>query len=427
MQVKSSRTRPIETIFVVLALVAYTGAFVRVFVSRSYGLTVVNENNIYMQAFFAITYLVAALYLFQRPQIFLFSTRKTFIIWLLVLWTFVSVTWSYAPDITFRRSVALIGTTLFAIYLANRFSLDQNFIFLGISFSLVMLASYIFTFFFPTDLGWTGVFLTKNELTRTSLLAAMVFVYLLRTTKRVFWFVSLLAALILMYKSSSATGIILTIMGLGIIMLFFLLRHFPKNKKHNAIVLFGIMTIFVSASIVLNWENLLSFLQRDATLTGRILLWNLVWWAIQKNPVLGYGYGGFWNGWEGPSAVIWDTLHWFPPHAHNGFLDIALDLGLMGVFFYILVYGSFILSLFRDRQQSISYSVIMSLFTGFMLFYNLVENIALSRNSITWLLLVLFFSQNLIRSEAPNYHGFITKLSSCSRLAGLPKQNAEPL
>ena len=203
--------RSLEKIFVLLALLAYSNSFVRLFVARSEGVAVVNENNVFMQAFFAATYLGAGLYLFFKPNRFFLSIKKMTVVWLLVLWASLSFFWSYAPDITLRRSIALIGTTLFAVYLATRFSPIQNFRFLGITFCIVLSASFIFSFLSPTELGWTGVFLTKNELTRTSLLAGMVFVYLLLKTRERIWGILILASLVLIYKSYSATGIILSI------------------------------------------------------------------------------------------------------------------------------------------------------------------------------------------------------------------------
>ena len=48
---------------------------------------------------------------------------------------------------------------------------------------------------------------------------------------------------------------------------------------------------------------------------------------------------GFWRGYEGPAAVVWKVLNWAAPNAHNGFLDIWLGLGLLGLAVFIVFFG----------------------------------------------------------------------------------------
>ena len=56
--------------------------------------------------------------------------------------------------------------------------------------------------------------------------------------------------------------------------------------------------------------------------------------AILKHPWLGYGYQAFWRGVDGPSVDV-HLSGWIPPHAHNGFLDLALDLGIAGPLLFV--------------------------------------------------------------------------------------------
>ncbi len=409
MNYPTPKVKPLEMFFVIMSLVAYTGALVRLFVKRSYGLVEVNENNVYMQAFFVVTYLVAILCLFSKPKTFFVSTQKIPAVWLLVFWALCSVLWSYSPDVTLRRSIALIGTTIFAMYLATRFSLYQNFKFLGIAFAIVIIASYIYMFLFPTDQAWTGVFFTKNELTRASLLAGMIFVFLLQSTKRKIWGALLLAALLLLFKSSSATGIALLVICLGTITIFFILNRFGSDKKVKIIILATFMAILTASILLFYWNDVLAYFQKDATLTGRVPLWKLVWLAILKNPIVGYGYGGFWNGWNGPSAAIWRVLLWLPPGAHNGFLDLTLDLGVIGVGLYVAVLISFIYRAIKNGQRSRNFDLFLFLFIIFMLIYNLFENIALSRNSVFWLMTVMLFLQSSISTRIQGTYANVTK------------------
>jgi exopolysaccharide production protein ExoQ len=70
---------------------------------------------------------------------------------------------------------------------------------------------------------------------------------------------------------------------------------------------------------------------KDATLTGRTALWNLVIAIAMKHPLLGFGYSAFWNSTQVDAQSIALLLGWTPRHAHNGFLEVWLQLGAAGL------------------------------------------------------------------------------------------------
>jgi len=67
---------------------------------------------------------------------------------------------------------------------------------------------------------------------------------------------------------------------------------------------------------------------RDSTLTGRTAIWNQVL-GMTVNPLFGAGYESFWLGER--LEKIWQTNPEHPNQAHNGYLEVFLDLGLLGV------------------------------------------------------------------------------------------------
>jgi O-antigen ligase len=50
-----------------------------------------------------------------------------------------------------------------------------------------------------------------------------------------------------------------------------------------------------------------------------------------KHPLLGCGYNAFWNSGQVDEQSIALFLGWTPNHAHNGFLDVWLQLGAAGL------------------------------------------------------------------------------------------------
>jgi O-antigen ligase len=63
--------------------------------------------------------------------------------------------------------------------------------------------------------------------------------------------------------------------------------------------------------------------------------------AIGKRPLLGYGYGTFWLPDGTGSAYLSTLLDWTPYHAHNGVLELLLDVGFVGtgLFLFVLAFG----------------------------------------------------------------------------------------
>lgn len=67
---------------------------------------------------------------------------------------------------------------------------------------------------------------------------------------------------------------------------------------------------------------------KSSNLTGRDALWAFALNAIMQQPLQGFGYGAFWVDQTDKAA---QGLTWSPPHAHNGALQVTLDLGLVGL------------------------------------------------------------------------------------------------
>ena len=47
------------------------------------------------------------------------------------------------------------------------------------------------------------------------------------------------------------------------------------------------------------------------------------------SPILGVGYGSFWIG---NTHNLWDGHFWKPAQGHNGYIDVYLELGIVGLF-----------------------------------------------------------------------------------------------
>ena len=93
--------------------------------------------------------------------------------------------------------------------------------------------------------------------------------------------------------------------------------------------------VIISAGVVL-WPVLLTALGRNDSLSGRTVIWGFVARSIAKRPLLGYGFYSFWLGMKGESARLIVGTNWTFGYAHNGVLEIWLQLGLVGVVMFFI-------------------------------------------------------------------------------------------
>ena len=123
---------------------------------------------------------------------------------------------------------------------------------------------------------------------------------------------------------------------------------------------------------------------------GRVKLWRLMGEKLQEAPTLGFGLGGFWNGWEGPSAYVWQNQQWKAKHGHNGFMDLAVHLGLLGLALLVLAIAACawhrVAALARGEfdQDRLDISLIIAA----VILVNIGESELVRGNSLMWMLIL---------------------------------------
>jgi len=124
---------------------------------------------------------------------------------------------------------------------------------------------------------------------------------------------------------------------------------------------------------------------KDPTLTDRTAIWTVLL-SMHTDPLLGTGYESFWLG----PRLEWFWLNSGLGHlneAHNGYLEVYLNLGLIGLFFL----GAFVIASYRTvcrrlRPFSRLTSLTLALWIV-MLFYCVTE--AGFRTGLMWLIFLL--------------------------------------
>jgi O-antigen ligase len=109
----------------------------------------------------------------------------------------------------------------------------------------------------------------------------------------------------------------------------------------GVVVLISFMVLFLGVG-----GNLLEMLGRDSTLTGRTSIWEIAL-DYAENPIFGAGYETFWLGsrLQAVAADLGTDLN----QAHNGYVEIYLNLGWMG----ICLLGMIVLSGYRNITAAV--------------------------------------------------------------------------
>jgi O-antigen ligase len=169
-------------------------------------------------------------------------------------------------------------------------------------------------------------------------LGVVVFLLLAKAEPERRWRIrlGLLASLILLVLSHSVTAYVVT----AVMFILLPLCGILRKSLGKALAGMGLTAVCGTAALFWVFTHFATFtdaLGKSVTLSGRLQLWALcVVMALQK-PWLGYGFSAFWLGMHGPSYRIWLAMGVEMPHAHNGFIQIWLDLGLAGLALLVLV------------------------------------------------------------------------------------------
>jgi exopolysaccharide production protein ExoQ len=362
-----------------------------------------------MQTIWSLIYLATLVLLQRGCKGFLGVVRRDKLLFLLVALAMVSAFWSDDPSLTFRRSVALIGTTLFGVYFARRFSLADQLRLLGRVFAIGAISSLIFVAILPSygisdakfGFAWQGIYGHKNGLGAAMALGVVVFIFLavLDRQKSRRWWAAVGLSLFLLWMSHSSTGVAACLFTLLVFVLAPALR-WPLRK---AILFFlGVGALSVGAAIwaFSHLTYVLSLVSRDPSFTGRTTIWIVSMVMITKHPWIGYGYNEFWPGY-GSDIVARLTGLDEMSHAHNAILNLWLDLGLLGVAIFILQYlKSLRRAIVAVRQTSTVEWLWPLVFLLFLAAYSLVESVVLQRNALAWILFTAVVVQVSSRTGA---------------------------
>ena len=333
--------------------------------------------------------------------------------WLLFLFSYmlISILWSDYQFVSFKRWFKAFSTIVMALVVLTGQSPIKEFntilrrvVYILIPFSILLIK------YFP-QLGvkwgrytgataWAGVATNKNSLGVLCMLSVMflIWTFAKRWRKKeepsanyeMIANVMILGMTFWLLKGPggnySATSVIAIIVGLTTL---FMLR---RMKTGNHVRTMAILAMFVTGTVCLLLWGLMSatplsiiadLTGHDATLSGRTdQIWNQLIPIALEHPILGLGYGGFWL-----QPLEFDKLT--VNQAHNGYLDIFIELGAVGLILFAIVIVMFFLKAADDFKYDIEWGSFRISFLLITLLYNYTESTHLKSTAMLWNVLVM--------------------------------------
>lgn len=143
-----------------------------------------------------------------------------------------------------------------------------------------------------------------------------------------FSFILILTALLLTFSRGAYIGLLV-----GVSIGFLVSMHRRAISLYEGLLLSTFLVL--SIGILFGTENFIrdrlsdTFLSLDSSGEERLVLWGEASQVIQNSPLLGIGLGGF------PEKVQPSATYRDPIYAHNLYLDIAVEMGLLGLIVWI--------------------------------------------------------------------------------------------
>ncbi|MFB3977990.1 O-antigen ligase family protein [Microbacterium proteolyticum] len=228
---------------------------------------------------------------------------------------------------------------------------------------------------------------------------------LLATRRRSFGRVVGLGILLLVILlTSSSTALVLLPVA---VMIYLLTRRALARGTRTRSWLASLLVTATLGGLLMwwSWTDVLDFLGRDVTLTGRTILWN---WGIEvwaQRPIFGWGYGAYFATPEAAAfaQTIPEFRSWDVPHFHQTYIQTAADFGLVGLVALVALLGKVLARAYsQSRANGIDVAAgtfaiaLVAAAAGFVMY--LIPSYAYS-GAVTLFLFVALFSSRVIRRQ----------------------------
>jgi O-antigen ligase len=285
-----------------------------------------------------------------------------------------SISWSAYPGASALGVAGLLVTATFALYLTTALDLTTIVRSLGTALRWILGLSLLFELFvatvirarvlpfwvdwsdlekIPAAFYWSrnllfeggriqGIVGNANLLAFAALLAVIVFAVQIaaRSASRFWTSIWLVIALATLALTRSSTVLVAGGVVAIVALYLWLVRRVPAERRVPWYIAGSVVAVAGVALVLIFRAPLLALLGKSPDLTNRLGIWDTVIGLANQRPAAGWGWVGYWPPWVEPyqDLVVIKGVHYY--QAHNAWLDIYLQLGIIG----LVVFGGLVLS-----------------------------------------------------------------------------------
>ncbi|MFV0258430.1 MAG: O-antigen ligase family protein [Acidimicrobiales bacterium] len=242
--------------------------------------------------------------------------------------------------------------------------------------------------------GWHGLFPHKNTMAPYLIFGLITILTFDRSRWAKWGFV--VAIFVILVGSQSVTGLSGVMLALSVWVWLQLYQNLDLRGSSVFLVTSVSVAVFTVLAVLASLATVASASGKDVTLTGRTYIWAAALDFWSQRPWLGWGIGGMFS--TDPltpaTAAIWRAIGFEVPHAHSGVLDIGVQLGIVGVVVFGLLFTTTLIDavrVIRDRAKLGAWIVSVMVVQIYMSFS---EPVFLGSG---WLLVLLLFRTLLFR------------------------------
>lgn len=327
--------------YFVCVFVLTIGAFASLFLDTG-DLATASQGSPYLKVVSATIFGIAFIRVSLRRHdaVALFRENKALVFFLLL--TLGSALWSIDRSVTVHAWATLFGSTLVALDLSIHYSLEKQLRLLCVALVSIAVLSVLVELMAPGLIpgqemegsAWHGLFGVKNVFGKTVCLTVAACLCMFRKSL-VIRFVTVACGIVIgiLSQSTSSVGYIALVVAVFALLPVLKWKPVPRRTAICCIALGSLLAVYC---VTANLDSITTGLDKDPHLTGRTDLWAYAIDSIKDKPLWGYGYQAFWTYDSVPARRIRQAINWdSAPHAHNGYIDFTLEVGLIGLLAYL--------------------------------------------------------------------------------------------
>ncbi|MGZ4989444.1 MAG: O-antigen ligase family protein [Methylobacter sp.] len=320
-----------------------------------------------------------------------------FVLFAYLLLEIVSAIWSDVPAISLRRSMQQV-LLLFCVVTPFIMVVDWQEIVDKVCwiFAAVIIINVLtLPLLGVPDFGYRGIYSQKNSLGQIVTTGFFFFVYAsVRHQRRLRWLYAALAMLaiglcVVSHSKTSIGLMIVTPVLAGLIVSLSRIQD-PLARTIAVVMCLNLAVAVAAASMLIPFgiSDISEFIFHDTTFTGRTKIWAFAGYYINQSPFLGYGFGSFWGVGDATRALgegfIAGLLQ-----AHNGYVDVVLEMGYVGLLLLAVLTIGLFLSILRLARRDGLASLLLLTCLLFVLLNNTMESSLFRSYVPLWMVFLL--------------------------------------